>query len=365
LKQLSKLMTKIKYIYNIFIELSSKKLIVLITKLTNILKFKAIDDESDKEKFNNILEDCLSNIKMNPLNPDLHSELANIYASNKNWYFAIAEYRTSMALGNTSESLFLSLALAYLEIKKNEIAESISKKIPKPIPREFIKKYKSTIPQPLNQFNHNRYYRMKTLSDKLNGLFEYSNFSILDVGGGDGAFSVFVPDAKYVLAEPCVNGISGIELPFKENSIDVVIACHVLEHIHQKKRIQFLKQLCLIAKKYVLLLNPFYIPDTYVDERLKLIVKLTNADWAKEHQDLTLPKLDEIKDFAEKNHYQYQISPNGSLTTTLAFVFLDHFVSISRKPDSLLEINNFYNTHPFNQLTNPELPTAYLVEISI
>ena len=138
-----------------------------------------------------------------------------------------------MALGNTSESLFLSLALAYLEIKKNEIAESISKKIPKPIPREFIKKYKSTIPQPLNQFNHNRYYRMKTLSDKLNGLFEYSNFSILDVGGGDGAFSVFVPDAKYVLAEPCVNGISGIELPFKENSIDVVIACHVLEHIHQ------------------------------------------------------------------------------------------------------------------------------------
>ena len=360
-------MINIKSIYNKCINLLATQLILIVTKLANILKLS----ETDDEKFNNLLEDYILKIKNDPLKPDLHSELANIYASNKNWFFAIAEYRTNMALGNTSDSLFLSLALAYLEIKKNELAQSISKKIPKPINKElkqkyndFIKKYKSTIPQPLNQFNHNRYYRMKTLSDKLNSLFDYSNFSILDVGGGDGAFSLFVPDAKYVLAEPNINGILGTELPFEKNSFDVVIACHVLEHIQQRKRIQFLKQLCLIAKKYVLLLNPFYLPDTYVNERLKLVIKLTNTDWAKEHLDLTLPKLDDIKDFAEKNNYKYHISPNGSLTTSLAFVFLDHFASLSRKTDSLSEINNFYNTHLFNKLTNPELPTAYLVEIS-
>jgi hypothetical protein len=62
----------------------------------------------------------------------------------------------------------------------------------------------------------------------------------------------------YLSLKRTMYGISGTELPFTEKSFDVAVACHVLEHIPQNERVQFLDQLCTKARKYVLLLNPFF-----------------------------------------------------------------------------------------------------------
>ena len=40
--------------------------------------------------------------------------------------------------------------------------------------------------------------------------------SILDIGGGEGCLSAFIPDLKYCLVEPTKNGISGLKIPFPE-----------------------------------------------------------------------------------------------------------------------------------------------------
>jgi hypothetical protein len=188
-----------------------------------------------------------------------------------------------------------------------------------------------------------------------------SDVSVLDVGGGDGGLASFIPEASYCLAEPTVNGISGTNLPFPDHAFDYVVSCHVLEHIPVKERAGFLDQLLRKAKYGVILLNPFHIDGTYVDERLKLVIKLTGAQWAKEHLDCSLPKVHEIEAYANDRGLDVCIKPNGSLTTSMALVFVDYFASKSGLHDKRDEFNRFFNEKFTEIHYSEEYPNAYLV----
>jgi hypothetical protein len=309
-----------------------------------------------------------------PQDPVPHFQLANVYAGLNMWLFAIAEYRTGLALGGSSDqNALLSLADAYTAIGQGELAASVcegvlAKSGDVDLSQEIEKSLfmaKTVDPQPLDNFSHNGYYRLKTLADHLLGMFPDSDFSVLDVGGGDGSLCLFVPGARYVLAEPAVNGISGTTLPFKDRSFDVVVACHVLEHIPPAERRRFLDELCRKAGKYVILLNPFVVPGSSVTERLELLIELTGAAWAKEHLDCTLPELDDVKQFAAERGLGYRAWPNGSLTTSLAMVFLDYYAKLAGRALELKRIHRFYNTRYCDHLSGAEFPTAYLVELEV
>jgi hypothetical protein len=170
-----------------------------------------------------------------------------------------------------------------------------------------------------------------------------------------------LPECSYCLAEPTVNGISGELLPFDDGAFDYVVACHVLEHIPVESRHQFLEQLLSKSREGLILLNPFHIPGSSEKERLGLVIEITGAQWAKEHLDCSLPHLELIKSFAEQHSLDIEIKPNGSLTTSMALVFMDYFSAQSGQSESWEQVNHFFNTSFIGLMDSDSFPAAYLI----
>jgi hypothetical protein len=307
-------------------------------------------------------------VSLAPGDPEVHCRLADMHAFRRDLVTAIGEYRTAIVLGKSDGDVMLSLARAYLRAGLTDLAVLTCDKVAMHEGGQLAAKAlrlldeaKKTPGKQLNGFNHNRYFRLKTLADHVRNLHGEAQITLLDVGGNDGALSLFLPQARYALADPAANGLS-VDA-FHPKSFDVVVACHVLEHVPQGSRTSFLEMLASRARRHVLLLNPFYDPEGHETERLKLILELTDAQWAKEHLECVLPHLDEVEKFAADHNYECKVYPNGCLPTTLAMVFLDHFAGASRT--DMEKINMFYNSVLYDRLACSEFPTAYLVEIDL
>jgi SAM-dependent methyltransferase len=249
--------------------------------------------------------------------------------------------------------------LAYSELKTAEFL-GINDAVISELKERFLKK----IEDPLDM-DHNQYYRYITLKNELISRAGSEEFSVLDVGGGFGQLASFIPRSKYCLVEPSVNGLSGLELPFAENTFDYVVSCHVLEHIPESDRSVFLDQLLSKAKRGVILLNPFHLDNTSEDDRLKLFVEITNADWAIEHLECGLPKIEEIEDYARKKGIGVTIKENGTMTTTMAMVFVSYFSTRLGETESLKKINRMYNQNFLDMLASEKTPTAYLIYFDV
>lgn len=244
--------------------------------------------------------------------------------------------------------------LAFSELKSAEFLGVDKKNISR-----YKKRILSSLPM-LETMNHNMFYRFKTLADELKVRNNESSFTVLDVGGGLGELAAFIPDASYCLVEPSVNGISGTNLPFENKSFDFVVSCHVLEHIPVKDRNLFLDQLLSKSKYGLILLNPFHIEVSSPD---KIVFDVTKAEWAKEHLECTLPYIEEIQNYANTNNLQLEIKPNGTITTTLAMIFMDHFYSKTNLKSEWDKVNYYFNNLSQSVLNNDKYPTACLVFI--
>jgi hypothetical protein len=275
--------------------------------------------------------DFVGLLAQDPLNASLHLEYAIEASRTGAFYLAYAELKTA----------------EYLGADRRETGA-------------LLEAFRRVLPDPLTM-NHNQYFRFISLSSEIVRRAGGTDFSVLDVGGSDGRLAAFVPDASYCLAEPKVNGISGTELPFAERAFDYVASCHVLEHIPPARRTFFLDQLLLRARRGLLLLNPFEVEGTHADERLRLFVEITNADWAKEHLDCTLPRIDDVKNFANERGLEISVKPNGTITTSVAFVFVDYFAAKAGCYEDWKKVNAFFNEKYTNILDSAEYPNSHLI----
>jgi len=266
-----------------------------------------------------------------PLNANLHLQYAIDASKAGRCYLAYAELKTAQYLGARPEAT-----------------------------EKLLHAFRQALPDPLSM-NHNQYFRFSSLSSEIVDRAGRTNVSILDVGGGDGWLASFIPDASYCLAEPTLNGISGTDLPFPNHSFDYVVSCHVLEHIPLNERTLFLDQTLAKAKRGVILLNPFHVEGTHIDERLRLFIEITGAQWAKEHLDCTLPKVDDVRSYADHRRLEICIKPNGTLTTTMAFVFIDYFAGKAECYEDWKKVNVFFNEKYTNILDSPQYPNSYLI----
>lgn len=325
----------------------------------------------DVERYDKI--ECLEKIKINPEDFLAHSNLANFYAAQKKWVPAIAEYRSSVALGNRDKNVLVYLANAYMNAGRPDLAirtcesvlngevdhqiEAAVRQLSEKIPVEKVER--------LDKLNHNTFYRMKTLSDHLSKLFTSSDVSVLDIGGGEGLLSLFLPTSEYMLIEPTINGISALNPQIIGKKFDCVVACHVLEHIPIEHREEFLDSLCSLARRYVIMLNPFYDENVDQAEWQQMIFEITGAAWAKEHMDCVMPKIEDIAAFALKRNYEYRVIPNGSKMMTISMVFLDHYIKQVASSDEIGKINAMFNAVMTDKLINEKWPNAHLIEIKI
>lgn len=270
-------------------------------------------------------------IAEDPLNANLHLRYA-VHASKRGRpYLAYAELKTAEYLGAGRE-----------QVAKHAAA------------------FRNALPD-LKYMNHNQYFRFISLSSEILTRRGKAELSVLDVGGGQGELASFIPDVSYCLAEPTVNGISGTNLPFPDHSFDYVVSCHVLEHIPCDERETFLDQLLSKSRRGVILLNPFHVDGIHVEERLRLFIEITGAQWAQEHLDFILPRVDDIKDYAVSRGLQFFAKPYGTMTTTTAFVFIDYFAAKSGFYDDWQKVNAFFNQKYTEILNSAEYPTAYLI----
>ncbi|WP_157938383.1 hypothetical protein, partial [Vibrio splendidus] len=85
------------------------------------------------------------------------------------------------------------------------------------------------------------------------------------------------------------------------------------------------------------------------------------ADWAVEHLECGLPKLEYIENYAKNKGVDITIKENGTMTTTMAMVFVSYFSTRLGETESLNKINRMYN-ESFSEILNSEkTPTAYLI----
>jgi SAM-dependent methyltransferase len=207
------------------------------------------------------------------------------------------------------------------------------------------------------------YQRIQGLASRISERFPNQRVRVLDVGGGEGFLSLFLRRCDYALAEPSVNGL--LVTHFPERSFDVVAACHVFEHIPTDQKDVFLKQMCSVARRQVLLLGPMETGAHHPADATPLIYKITKAPWAREHIECGVPSLDVITRWAAEHDIPCRVSPRGNRMSAYWAVFADYFAACAEKTEELREVERFANRCLRTDIVNAADPNEYMIEFDL
>ncbi len=312
---------------------------------------------------------ALAAVQAAPLDPTAHEQLGDAWRAAGAPWPAQACYRGALFLGASGPGVPLKLALTLLQLGRTDDARRLLEPLEVPAGpladdrRALLELASATPAVPLADLDHNRHHRLRTLAREIRTVAGSSPCTVVDIGGGDGALAAFLPDDAYLLVEPDTNGLTGLDLPLTPGSVDVVCACHVLEHIAPAQRDGFLDQLVATSRRHVLLLNPFAAPGGRHEQRLQLAVDLTGAPWAREHLACGLPDLDEVRAYARRRGLAAALRPHGAVGTSFTVTMMHHFANLAGRRDQAARINAYLNGLDEELLVSPALPAAWLVHL--
>jgi hypothetical protein len=139
------------------------------------------------------------------------------------------------------------------------------------------------------------------------------NKKILDVGGGVDALGRFIKN-KIVVSNLQSGDVlaDGRSLPFADNSFEIVTSIDVIEHIPQKDRQKFVKELIRVAGEKIIFSSPLGTKQHLVSEKRILSFlkkKGVCSNYLQEHVKEVLPSEEELKKYA--SGYCFQILASG------------------------------------------------------
>jgi len=134
-----------------------------------------------------------------------------------------------------------------------------------------------------------RYMRLSVCAEQLELLQKSGHlsppFHVLDVGGFDGAIALFLRNFQIHLADPLTTGADGLNLSMRDGAYESVISIDVLEHIEPVDRLNFLRELARVTRKF-LFIN---YPCNESARAQEIVAQLSNDRLIIEHVNFGLP----------------------------------------------------------------------------
>lgn len=162
----------------------------------------------------------------------------------------------------------------------------------------------------------------------------------LDVGDNSGYLNAFAPGLSVTSVDTEINPAplsgtrlvlgDGSHLPVASRSVDVVVSCDALEHVHPGARSAFLSELVRCSRDLVIVAAPFDTPGVGGSEELvrrsvKAMSRATQPQLA-EHADYGLPSLSDSRALLESEGFSVVSLGNGNLQDWVMGMLVKHQV---------------------------------------
>ncbi|TAJ21052.1 MAG: SAM-dependent methyltransferase, partial [Planctomycetota bacterium] len=176
-----------------------------------------------------------------------------------------------------------------------------------------------------------QYQRYRLVADIVGRLRpRRARLSILDVGGRTGLLRQFLPAARVTAVdlEPCAGTPrlvlgSGAELPFADQSFDLVCAFDTLEHVPPRLRARFVRECARVSRAWVVLAGPYDSPRVRSAEALltRFLKEKLALDhrYLAEHADHGLPRRALVEE---------QLRRAGAKTAALGHANLERWLAL-------------------------------------
>lgn len=165
-----------------------------------------------------------------------------------------------------------------------------------------LSKVQTEIPKNLKKFDPSYVTRYAITAELIRAHTKTTNkIRVLDVGGYNGALRDFLPEHDITILDMVEDKklknyvqASGADIPFEDDSFDVVVTCDTLEHVPAPERDKFMLELIRVSKGTVLLCAPFGTPlvekaELEADSFYQSMAGESYI-WLKEHKEFVLPK---------------------------------------------------------------------------